>query len=62
VLAQLDEAVHKAPCIGLAGDESTNVSDGAQLLVYVRFFNEEKKEKNIYLLLEHILFIIPPVQ
>jgi len=58
--AQLDEAIHKAPCIGL--DESTDESDDAQLWVYVRFFNEEKKENDMYLLLEHILFIIPLVQ
>ena len=44
VLAQLDEAIHKAPCVGLAVDESTDVCDNAQLLVYVRFFNKEKKE------------------
>ena len=43
VLAQLDEAIHKAPCVGLAVDESTDVSDNAQLLVYVRFFNKDKK-------------------
>ena len=40
VLAQLDAAIHKAPCVGLAVD----VCDNAQLLVYVRFFNKEKKE------------------
>ena len=28
----------------LAVDESTDVCDNAQLLVYVRFFNKEKKE------------------
>ena len=44
VLAQLDEAIHEAPCVGLAVDESTDVSDNAQLLVYVRFFNKENKE------------------
>ncbi|KAK0154982.1 SCAN domain-containing protein 3 [Merluccius polli] len=44
VLAQLDEAIHKVPCVGLALDESTDVSDNAQLLVYVRFFNQEKKK------------------
>lgn len=45
VLAQLDEALHKAPCVALAVDESTDVTDNAQLLVYVRFFN---KDKNIF--------------
>lgn len=42
VLVQLDEAIHKAPCIGWAVDESTNVSDNTQLLINVRFFNEEE--------------------
>ena len=44
VLAQLDEAIHKAPCVGLAVDDYTDVCDNAQLLVQVRFFNKEKKE------------------
>ena len=44
VLAQLDEAINKAPCVGLAVDESTDVCDNAQLLVYVGFFKKEKKE------------------
>lgn len=44
VLSQLEEAIHKTPCVGLAVDESTDVSDNAQLLVYVRFFNNDKKE------------------
>ncbi|CAJ1074342.1 PREDICTED: SCAN domain-containing protein 3-like [Xyrichtys novacula] len=42
VLQQLDEAVRSVP-VGLAVDESTDVTDNAQLLVYVRFFNKEKK-------------------
>ena len=42
VLAQLDEAIHKAPCVSLAVDESTDVSDNAQLLVYTRLFNKER--------------------
>lgn len=33
VLTQLDEAIHKAPCVGLAVDESTHICDNAQLLV-----------------------------
>lgn len=44
VLAQLDAAVQSAPCISLAIDESTDVTDNAQLLVYVRFFHNDKKE------------------
>ena len=31
-------------CLGLAVDESTDVSDNAQLLIHLRFFNQEKKE------------------
>ncbi len=34
VLTQLDEAVHKASCVSLAVDESTDMCDNAQLLVY----------------------------
>lgn len=37
VPSQLEEAIHKTPCVGLAVDESTVVSDCAQLLAYVRF-------------------------
>lgn len=44
VLVQLNEAVQSAACISLAIDESTDVTDNAQLLVYVRFFHKEKKE------------------
>ena len=40
----LDEAIHKAPFVGLAVEESTDVSDNTQQLVYGRFFNEDKKE------------------
>ncbi|XP_026214156.1 SCAN domain-containing protein 3-like, partial [Anabas testudineus] len=43
VLTQLDEAMLKAPCVGLAVDESTDMCDNAQLLVYVRFFNTDQK-------------------
>lgn len=43
VLTQLNEAIHKAPCVGLAVDESTDICDNAQLLVYVRFFNTDQK-------------------
>uniref|UniRef100_G3NU70 Uncharacterized protein n=1 Tax=Gasterosteus aculeatus TaxID=69293 RepID=G3NU70_GASAC len=43
VLTQLNEAKHKAPCVGLAVDESTDICDNAQLLVYVRFFNTDQK-------------------
>lgn len=43
-LSQLEEAICKAPCVGLAVDESTDVSDNAQLLVYIRFLNREKNQ------------------
>ncbi len=43
MLTQLDEAVHKASCVSLAVDESTDMCDNAQLLVYVRFFNTDQK-------------------
>ena len=37
VLAQLYEAIQKAPCVSLAADETTtDVTDNAQLLVCVR--------------------------
>lgn len=41
--SQLDSAIQSAPCIALAADESTDVSDNAKLLVYVRFYHEETK-------------------
>ena len=31
-------------CVCLAVDESTDVSDNAQLLIYVRFLNQENEE------------------
>ncbi|GAA6075350.1 SCAN domain-containing protein 3-like [Tachysurus ichikawai] len=43
VLTQLDEAMHKASCVGLAVDKSTDMCDNAKLLVYVRFFNNDQK-------------------
>ncbi|XP_038158921.1 SCAN domain-containing protein 3-like [Cyprinodon tularosa] len=43
-LSQLEEAICKALCVGLAVDESTDVSDNAQLLVYIRFLNREKNQ------------------
>ncbi|KAK7919119.1 hypothetical protein WMY93_010403 [Mugilogobius chulae] len=43
VQSQLDSAIQSALCIALAADESTDVSDNAQLLVYVRFYHEESK-------------------
>lgn len=54
VLAQLDSAIQSAPCLSLAIDESTDVTDNAQLLVYVRFFHKDKKE-----LCEDLLGVTP---
>lgn len=43
VLTQLEKAMNKAQCVGLAVDESTDVCYSAQQLVYVRFFNTDQK-------------------
>ena len=43
-MSQLDAAVQSAPCMSLAIDESSDVTDNAQLLVYVRLFHQDKKE------------------
>ncbi len=42
VLTQLDEAMHKIPCVGLAVDESTDMCDNAQLLVYASFSTQTR--------------------
>ena len=44
LLDQLKSAVKKAKCISLTLDESTDNTDDAQLLVFVRFFDEEMGE------------------
>lgn len=44
MLSQLEDAIYKTPCVGLAVDESTDAQCNAQLLVYARFFNNNKKE------------------
>lgn len=54
VLAQLDAVIQSAQCLSLAIDESTDVTDNAQLLVYVRFFHKDKKE-----LCEDLLGVAP---
>ncbi|KAL2082814.1 hypothetical protein ACEWY4_022632 [Coilia grayii] len=51
VLSQLEEVIYKTPCIGLGVDESTDVSDNTQLLVYARFFNNDKE---FFLLLQYL--------
>lgn len=42
--SQLDAAIHTAPCVALAVDESTDINDNAQLVVYIRFYHAEKKD------------------
>lgn len=37
--SQLDEPIQNAPCFPLAVEESTDNTDNAQLLVFVRFYN-----------------------
>ena len=44
LLDQLKSAVKKAKCISLTLDESTDNTDDGQLLVFVRFVDEEKGE------------------
>ena len=40
----MKSTIKKAKCISLALDESTDHTDNTQLLVFVRFFDEEKGE------------------
>jgi hypothetical protein len=42
-LHSFNEAIRSASCRALAVDESTDVSDNAQLLVYVIFYHTEKE-------------------
>lgn len=44
VLHQMTTAVKNANCISWALDESTDNTDKAQLMVFVRFFDPEKGE------------------
>lgn len=44
MLSQLEASLQSAPCIALAADESTDISDDAQLLVYVRFYDVKRKD------------------
>jgi len=44
LMSQLDEGLKKAPCISLAIDESTDSTDNAQLMVFVRYYDTGKKE------------------
>ena len=44
LLWQLDQGLKNAPCILLAIDESTDMTDNAQLLIFVRYYDENRKE------------------
>ena len=44
LLLQLDEGLKNAPCISLAIDESTDMTDNAQYLIFVRYHDGSKKE------------------
>ena len=37
IVLQLNEGLKSAPCISLAIDESTDMTDNAQLMVFVRY-------------------------
>lgn len=39
-LAQFDATIQRSSCLSLAINESTDVKDSAELLVYVRFFTK----------------------
>jgi len=44
LIKQLCDGIKNAQCISLAVDESTDTTDNAQLLVFVRFYDEAKGE------------------
>lgn len=44
VSKQLCEGIKNAQCISLAVDESTDITDNAQLVVFVRYYDEAKEE------------------
>lgn len=44
LMLQLDLGLKEAPCISLAIDESTDSTDHAQLMVFVRYYDARKKE------------------
>ena len=43
LVLQLDEGLKNAPCISLAIDESTDMTDNAQLMVFARYYDESMK-------------------
>jgi hypothetical protein len=42
LISQLDEVIQNAPSISLAVDDSTDNTDNALLLLFVRFYYETK--------------------
>ena len=44
VAKQLCDGIKNAECISLAVDESTDTNDKAQLMIFVRYFDESKRE------------------
>ena len=44
LLWQLDQRLKNAPCISLAIDESTDMTDNAQLLIFLRYYDGNRKE------------------
>ena len=43
LLWQLDQKLKNAPCISLAIDESTDMTDNAQLLIFIRYYDGNRK-------------------
>ncbi|XP_068242314.1 protein FAM200A-like [Palaemon carinicauda] len=44
LMSQLDQGLKKAPCISLAIDESTDSTDNAQLIFFVRYYDAGEKK------------------
>ena len=44
LVLQLDEGLKSAPCLSLAIDESTDMTDNAQLMVFARYYDGSKKK------------------
>ena len=42
LVLQLDEGLKSTPCISLATDKSTDVTNNAQLIVFVRYYDRRK--------------------
>ena len=50
LVLQLNERLKSTNCISLAIDESTDMTDNSQLIMFVRYYDESKKEFIEYLL------------